>query len=180
MTDFVVHPYPWHQSQWQDFSLLVEQGKLPHAVMFAGPQHIGKLQLARALAYRLLCETPIDGVACGECRACLLNKAETHPDLLFLSPEEGSKSIKVDQVRELTQFLGKTSQQGGYKIVVLDPVEAMNANSANALLKSLEEPSGQTIMLLVCHNPSLVLPTIRSRCQMRLLPLPAKEVVLNW
>lgn len=180
MADFIAHPYPWHQMQWQDFSQLLQQEKLPHAIMLAGPRKIGKLQLARALAFRLLCETPQEGFACGNCRACMLNKAETHPDLLFLSPEEGSKSIKVDQVRELTQFLGKTSQQGGFKLVVIDPVEAMNANSANALLKSLEEPSGQTMMLLVCHNPSLVLPTIRSRCQMRLLPLPSSEVVLNW
>lgn len=160
--------------------MLVKQGKLPHAVMLAGPKNIGKLQLAKAFAYRLLCETPVDEVACGQCRGCLLNKAETHPDLLLLSPEEGSKSIKVDQVRELTQFLGKTAQQGGFKLVIVEPVEAMNANSSNALLKSLEEPSGQTMMLLVCHNPSMVLPTIRSRCQMRMLPLPAKEATLNW
>lgn len=180
MAEFLSHPYPWHQSQWQDFSLLLAQGKFPHAVMLAGPRDIGKLQLARALAYRLLCEMPLDNLACGQCRACLLNKAETHPDLLFLSPEEGSKSIKVDQVRDLTQFLSKTAQQGGYKLVIVEPVEAMNANASNALLKSLEEPSGQTILLLVCHNPSMVLPTIRSRCQMRLLPLPARQMVLSW
>lgn len=174
------HPYPWHLSQWQDLGHLLEHQKLPHAIMLAGPKDIGKGQLARALAYRILCESPVDGLACGHCRGCELNKAGTHPDLASLSPEEGSRVIKVDQVREVTQFLSKTSQQGGYKLVVIDPTEAMNGNAANALLKSLEEPSANTLLLLVCHNPSAVLPTIRSRCQIRLLPLPAKESLINW
>ena len=75
------------------------------------------------------------------------------------------KSIKVDQVRALIEDLSKTAQQGGYKVVVLEPAEAMNTNAANALLKSLEEPAANTLLVLVCHTPSAVLPTIRSRCQ---------------
>ncbi len=174
------HPYPWHLSQWQDLEYLFEHQKLPHAILLAGPKDIGKGQLARALAYRILCESPVDGLACGHCRGCELNKAGTHPDLASLSPEDGSRAIKVDQVREVTQFLSKTAQQGGYKLVIINPAEAMNANAANALLKSLEEPSGNTLLILVCHNPSAVLPTIRSRCQIRLLPLPAKESSIRW
>jgi len=174
------HPYPWHLSHWQELGQSIDHQKLLHAIMFAGPKDIGKGQLARALAYRILCESPVDGLACGKCRGCELNKAGTHPDLSLLMPEEGSKAIKVDQVREVTQFLTKTSQQGGYKLVIIEPTEAMNGSSANALLKSLEEPSGNTLLILVCHNPSSVLPTIRSRCQIRLLPLPPKEQLINW
>jgi DNA polymerase III subunit delta' len=174
------HPYPWHLSQWQNFGHLLEQQKLPHAIMLAGPKDIGKGQLARALAYRILCESPAEGLACGRCRGCELNKAGTHPDLSCLSPEDGSRAIKVDQVREVTQFLSKTAQQGGYKLVIIDPAESMNTNSANALLKSLEEPSGKTLLILVCHNPGAVLPTIRSRCQITYLPMPGKESLISW
>lgn len=174
------HPYPWHLPQWQSLGNLLEQQKLPHALMLVGPRDIGKGQLARALAYRVLCESPANGLACGRCRGCELNKAGTHPDLSMLVPEEGSRAIKVDQVREVTQFLSKTAQQGGYKLVIVEPVEAMNTNSANALLKSLEEPSGKTLLILVCHNSGAVLPTIRSRCQIMLLPMPAKESIVEW
>jgi DNA polymerase-3 subunit delta' len=97
-----------------------------------------------------------------------------------LEPEEGSKGVKVDQVRALIDDLGKTAQQGGYKVVILEPAEGMNANAANALLKSLEEPAANTLLILVCHAASAVLPTIRSRCQMRMLPMPNPEQVIHW
>jgi DNA polymerase III subunit delta' len=105
---------------------------------------------------------------------------ETHPDLLRILPDEPGKAIKVDQVRELTESLSKTAQQGGYKVVILEPAEAMNGNAANALLKSLEEPAANTLLILMTHSPSGVLPTIRSRCQLRQLPLPRAEQVLHW
>jgi DNA polymerase-3 subunit delta' len=109
-----------------------------------------------------------------------LNKSQTHPDLVWLEPEEEGKAIKVDQVRELTESLSKTAQQGGYKVVIIEPAEAMNGNSANALLKSLEEPAANTLLVLVTHSPSSVLPTIRSRCQLRKFPMPRAEQVLHW
>lgn len=180
MSDFPALPYPWQQSEWQQFCSQLTAQKLPHALMLAGPRGIGKRHLAEALAQLVLCLTPIEGTPCGKCRSCQLNQAQTHPDMLWLEPEEGSKSIKVDQVRELTETLSKTAQQGGYKVIVLEPAEAMNANAANALLKSLEEPAAKTLIVLVSHNPSSVLPTIRSRCQLRLLPLPRKEQVVHW
>jgi DNA polymerase-3 subunit delta' len=180
MSDFPALPYPWQQSEWQQFCSQLTAQKLPHALMLTGPRGIGKRHLAEALAQLVLCLTPIEGTPCGKCRSCQLNQAQTHPDMLWLEPEEGSKSIKVDQVRELTETLSKTAQQGGYKVIVLEPAEAMNANAANALLKSLEEPAAKTLIVLVSHNPSSVLPTIRSRCQLRLLPLPRKEQVVHW
>jgi DNA polymerase-3 subunit delta' len=180
MSDFPSHPYPWQLSQWQQLGQQIAAKKLPHALMFAGAKGIGKRHLAEALAHLLLCVTPIEDVPCGKCRGCQLNRVNNHPDYIVLTPEDGAKSIKVDQVRALLDDLSKTSQQGGYKVVVLEPAEAMNANAANALLKSLEEPAANTLLMLVCHSPSAVLPTIRSRCQLRLMPTPQKEQVIHW
>ncbi len=180
MSDFPIHPYPWQLNDWQQLVQQIDTQKLPHALMIAGSRGIGKRHLADALAQLLLCQSPIEGKACGRCRGCELNKAQTHPDLLWLEPEEEGKAIKVDQVRELTESLGKTAQQGGYKVVIIEPAEAMNGNSANALLKSLEEPAANTLLVLVTHSPGSVLPTIRSRCQMRKFPMPRTEQVLRW
>lgn len=180
MTDFPFHPYPWQLGEWQQLTQLLAAGKLPHALMFAGSKGIGKRHLAESLAQVVLCSSPLDGRACGECRGCELNKSKTHPDLLWVEPEEAGKAIKVDQVRELTDTLSKTAQQAGYKVVIIDPAEAMNTNAANALLKSLEEPASKTLLILIAHSPSAVLPTIRSRCQLRALPKPRQEQVLHW
>lgn len=180
MIDFPVHPYPWQLDEWQHLVQQIASRKLPHALMIAGPRGIGKRHLADALAQLLLCQAPIEGTACGRCRGCELNKSQTHPDLLWLEPEEQGKAIKVDQVRELTEYLGKTAQQGGYKVVVIEPAEAMNGNAANALLKSLEEPAPNTLLILVTHAAASVLPTIRSRCQVRKMPMPRREQVIHW
>lgn len=180
MTDFPSHPYPWQLSEWHQLTLQIAARKLPHALMFAGAKGIGKRHLAECLAQLVLCLAPIEGTPCGKCRGCQLNRANNHPDLMWLQPEEGSKGIKVDQIRALTEDLGKTAQQGGYKVVVLEPAEGMNANAANALLKSLEEPAANTLLILVSHSANAVLPTIRSRCQMRFLPLPKSDQILHW
>ena len=179
-TDFPAVPYPWQQSEWQR---LVEQhlaGKLPHALMFAGQRGIGKRHLALALGQYLLCQNPRGQLPCGTCKACELNRAETHPDIHLLEAEDKGKAIKVDQVRSLAEFVTKTSQQGGYKFAIIDPAEAMNVNAANALLKSLEEPSGDTVMVLLSHMPSSVMATIRSRCQLVSLPTPLRQQSLPW
>lgn len=180
MTDVPALPYPWQHHHWQQFSAQLEQQHMPHALMLAGPPGIGKRHLAEALAQRVLCHSPASGAACGKCRSCILLRAQTHPDITWLQPEEPGKAIKVDSVRELIQTLSKTAQQSGYKVVLIDPAEAMNANAANALLKSLEEPAANTLLILVSHTPSAVMPTIRSRCQMHLMPMPGEEQVLSW
>jgi DNA polymerase III subunit delta' len=180
MADFPRHPYPWQLSEWQQLNQQIAHQKLPHALMFTGPKGIGKRHLAAALSQLLLCLKPSEGIPCGDCRGCQLNKAQNHPDLIWIEPEEGSKGIKVDQVRSLIDELSKTAQQGGYKVVVIEPAEGMNANSANALLKSLEEPAAKTLLILVSHVPSAVLPTIRSRCQLRSLPMPNTEQLIHW
>lgn len=169
--------YPWQDALWQQ---LAGRSQHAHAYLLNGPAGIGKRDLAERLMARLLCQSPAGLDACGQCKSCHLLAAGTHPDNFVLEPEEADKPIKVDQVRELVNFVVQTAQLGGRKVVLLEPAEAMNLNAANALLKSLEEPSGDTVLLLISHQPSRLLPTIKSRCVQQACPLPSEAVSLAW
>lgn len=169
--------YPWQDSLWQQ---LAGRAQHAHAYLLHGPAGIGKRALAERLMASLLCQRPTPQGACGECKSCLLLKASSHPDNYILEPEEADKAIKVDQVRDLVSFVVQTAQLGGRKVVLIEPVESMNINAANALLKSLEEPSGDTVLLLVSHQPSRLLPTIKSRCVQQACPLPGEAMSLDW
>ena len=172
--------FPWQAPQWLRLCELRANNRLPHALLLGGPNGVGKRRFARAIAHSLLCEKSITANPCGECRPCHLNLAGTHPDFKVLEPEEPGKQIKVDQIRAISDFIGQTAQQGGYKILIIEPAEAMNINAANALLKSLEEPTDNTFILLVCDSVGLLLPTIKSRCQFLGFPVPAQAESLAW
>ncbi|MFK3800297.1 MULTISPECIES: DNA polymerase III subunit delta' [unclassified Pseudomonas] len=169
--------YPWQESLWQQ---LAGRTQHAHAYLLHGPAGIGKRALAERLMHLLLCQQPRGLEACGECKSCLLLAAGSHPDNYVLEPEEADKAIKVDQVRDLVSFVVQTAQMGGRKVVLIEPVESMNINAANALLKSLEEPSGDTVLLLVSHQPSRLLPTIKSRCVQQACPLPSEATSVAW
>ncbi|WP_447750838.1 DNA polymerase III subunit delta' [Pseudomonas nicosulfuronedens] len=169
--------YPWQQGLWQQLS---RRPRHAHAYLLHGPAGIGKRVLAENLVHLLLCQRPEGGTACGQCKACHLLAAGTHPDYFLLEPEEPEKPIRVDQVRELVGFVVQTAQLGGRKVVLLEPAEAMNLNAANALLKSLEEPSGDTVLLLISHQPSRLLPTVKSRCVQQACPQPTAEQARAW
>ncbi len=169
--------YPWQAGLWQQ---LAGRAQHAHAYLLHGPVGIGKRALAERLAALLLCQRPAAEEACGACKSCLLLAAGTHPDHYVLEPEEVDKAIRVDQVRDLVGFVTQTAQLAGRKVVLLEPAEAMNLNAANALLKSLEEPSGDTVLLLISHQPSRLLPTIKSRCVQQACPLPGREASLAW
>ena len=169
--------YPWQDSLWQQ---LAGRSQHAHAYLLHGPMGIGKRALAERLMASLVCQRPEGLEACGQCKSCLLLKAGSHPDNYILEPEEADKAIKVDQVRDLVSFVVQTAQMGGRKVVLIEPVEAMNHNAANALLKSLEEPSGDTVLLLVSHQPSRLLPTVKSRCVQQACPLPSPAMSLQW
>lgn len=173
----VSEAYPWQQELWLR---LAGRSRHAHAYLLQGPAGIGKRALAERLSARLLCQSPAGLEACGLCKSCRLLQAGSHPDHFLLEPEEADKAIRVDQVRELVEFVGQTAQLGGRKVVLLEPAEAMNPNAANALLKSLEEPSGESVLLLVSHQPSRLLPTIRSRCVQQACPLPGAADSLAW
>jgi DNA polymerase-3 subunit delta' len=173
----VAEVYPWQETLWQQ---LAGRSQHAHAYLLHGPAGIGKRALAERLMASLLCQKPNALEACGNCKSCHLLAAGTHPDNFVLEPEEADKPIKVDQVRELVEFVVQTAQLGGRKVVLLEPAEAMNLNAANALLKSLEEPSGNTVLLLISHQPSRLLPTIKSRCVQQACPLPSEAMSLAW
>jgi DNA polymerase-3 subunit delta' len=133
----------------------------------------------------LLCEQAADGEACGRCRSCLLLEAGTHPDLVVLSfglRKDGVQrsDIVVDQIRDLSSRLAMASQFGGWQVACIDPADAMNTAAANALLKTLEEPSPNTLLLLVADAPWRMPQTIRSRCQRIEFQLPSREEALAW
>lgn len=162
--DSISSIYPWQQQQWRTIVARFHKKQMPHALLFTGLQGLGKLHFAKCLAEFLLCGNANDST-CGECHACQLLRANTHPDLLLIQPEEVGKAIKVEQIRQLVGSMAQTSQQGKYKIVIIEPADAMNIAAANALLKTLEEPSGKVMLMLVTHHPTLLPATVRSRCQ---------------
>ena len=166
---------PWQQGLWSR----LQSSSRAHAWLLHGPAGTGKRLLAeRAVATRL-CSAGA-AAPCGQCKSCLLLQAGTHPDYVAVLPDEEGKQIRIDQIRELVDFIARTPQMGGSKLVLIDPLESLNLNAANALLKSLEEPSGNTLLLLVSHQPSLLLPTIRSRCLQLACPLPDSTQALGW
>ena len=182
---------PWHADLHERLIRLRKSNRMPHALLFSGPPHTGKRSFALAAASWLLCQEPADGRQCGECDNCLLLKAGTHPDIRRIYPEERKagkstgvmnerKLIVIDQIRDMIEWSGQNAQRGGMKVVIVHPAEQMNINSANALLKCLEEPAADTVIILVSDQPGRLLPTIRSRCQHFDFRVPGAEESLRW
>jgi len=176
-----IQQYPWLEERWDYLSRLHGQGRLPHALLINGPEGTGKAEFATAFATFLLCHQRVDGRACGQCKSCQLSASDAgHPDYYLLEPEEPGKPIRVDQVRELTEFIYSTAQQGGYRLVVINPAHDMNIAAANALLKTLEEPGKDTVLLLLTHRLGQVMPTIKSRCQRVDVAVPPAAIAVPW
>ena len=174
---------PWQTGVWEQLLLVRRRGSLPHALLLAGPVGLGKVLFARLLAQSLLCEQPDgEGLPCGRCRGCHLVQAETHPDLHWVEPDQESKSgeIRISAIREINQTEGLTAQAGGYKISVITPADRMNISSANALLKTLEEPPGAALLILISSRVHGLPATIRSRCQQFNFRIPAASQVNAW
>lgn len=172
---------PWLEPVWKQINRARLQARLPHAMLLAGGEGVGKRRLANRLVHALLCEAPDEqGEACGHCAACGWLSAGTHPDLLVLEPDEAGKAIKVDQVRALSAGLAITSHGGRYKVAIVRPADAMNMNAANSLLKTLEEPTANTLLILASAAPGRLLPTVRSRCQQVQVPTPTPAQAIDW
>lgn len=176
----VTAPLPWQAPVWERLLQQLESGRLPHGLLVSGPEYSGKSRFALALARLLLCKAPVDGLNCGRCHACNLSGSGSHGDLLWLAPEGKSRVIKIDAVRALVEFTNRTSGFGLRKVAVLCPAENMNASAANALLKSLEEPSAETYLILVSHRPHGLPATVRSRCQIVRTGEPATAQAIAW
>lgn len=168
---------PWQEKLWQQ---MVNTTNPAHAYLLHGKKGIGKHLFAEYLASYWLCLSPVNKQPCGHCKSChLLATSGAHPDIFHLLPED-SEFIKIDQVRGLVDFVNQTPQLSSCKVVIIEPAEALNINAANALLKSLEEPAGNTRILLVSHQVSQLLATIKSRCIQLLFPKPTQLQALTW
>jgi DNA polymerase-3 subunit delta' len=153
--------------------------RVPHAYMFCGPEGIGKSLVATAFAQLLCCaEANESDDACGQCRTCRLIAEKRHPDLITLEPQ--GAFIKISQVREVTKMLRFPPVEAPYRIVMIEPAETLHPAAANALLKTLEEPSPRNIFILVTAQPHAILATIRSRTQQIRFSLLQRSVVSQW
>jgi DNA polymerase III subunit delta' len=188
--------FTWHEPAWAGWNRLRE--KLPHAILVRGGAGTGVFEFAQSAAQALLCETPAAGrKACGKCPACAWFVQGNHPDYRLIVPEsmaaetqeEGaepakkekrSEQIRIEQVRELADFLAVGTHRAGLRVILAYPAEAMNANTQNALLKSLEEPPPSTVFLLAATQPDRLLATVRSRCRNFTLPFPDPARAVPW
>ena len=198
--------HPWNQPVLDSLKAMRE--RLPHALLLHGPRGVGKLELAERMAQLLLCEHA-DRAArpCDKCDACRWYLAGNHPDFRRVEPEaiakvptaveeEGEEGavaeaparrtkqpslfIRIEQIRELANFLNLGSHRGALRIALVHPAEELYPNAANALLKSLEEPPAGAVFILVSHRPARLLPTIRSRCVALPVPIPPQERAIEW
>lgn len=187
----------WIAPAW--VKLLSQPERLPHALLVTGPVGIGKRVFAQELARRLLCERATGtAYACDQCASCTWFASGNHPDFRFIAPEselqaeadasdskneggdKASSQIRIDQVRPLADFISTSSHRHGWRVVVLQPAEAMNLHAANSILKLLEEPTNNTLFIMVSDEPNKLLPTILSRCRKLALNKPSYESARAW
>lgn len=189
---------PWLHRQLRD--LLGHRG---HALLLVGPSGLGQYELALALARAWLCEQPTADGACGVCGSCHAIDVRTHADLCVLMPEtlsqelgwpldevaqkeiddkkrKASKLIRVEAARDAVSFTQFTRSRGRTKVILVHPAERMNMESANTLLKTLEEPLGEVRFVLATEAAHQLLPTIRSRCQTHAMAWPTESEALDW
>ncbi len=177
----IAPPLPWHAEQWARVERTVAGERLAHAILLRGVRGTGKTLFARRLMARILCTgASHEARPCSACRPCRLLEAGSHPDHVELTPPEDRRSIGVEQVRDLIDTLALTSRYESYKVALVHPAEAMTHAAANALLKTLEEPPGDTVIVLVAHRPTLLPATVRSRCQMIDFHVPGPAPALEW
>lgn len=170
--------YPWLIPDWHALSQTAEAGRLGHAWLLLGDPGLGKEQLAERLARLHLCQQPDRGGPCGQCHSCQLFDKGHHPDLGTVTVD--SKTIGVEAIREICARLQNSAQLGRGKVVIIPDAERMTESAANALLKTLEEPAGDSLLLLIASQVSRLLPTILSRCHKHVCQLPTEGETVRW
>lgn len=176
-----IHNFPWWEDAWTQLYGRLRAGTLPHAILITGQTGLGKYLFAKEFSKLLLCERPSEqGARCTKCTACRLLEEGTHPDLHAISPPEDKQNILIDQIRDLASVLGMKSHGGGRKIALIHPADRMNPAAANSLLKTLEEPTDNTVLILVSERPARLPATIRSRCQVCRIAPPPEEQARAW
>jgi len=178
--------YPWLEAVDGEFSERLKNDRLPHALLLSGPRDTGKVALATRFLASVLC-LENQHPACGSCRSCQLLKSGAHPDGHTITFEENPnkpgelrKELVIDQVRRLISALHLTNTFSRRKAALIYPVEAMNTYTVNALLKTVEEPPGEAVIIMVSHDIARLPATIRSRCQNLQVRLPGLASGLEW
>ncbi|MFA5937863.1 MAG: DNA polymerase III subunit delta' [Sinimarinibacterium sp.] len=197
-------PLPWQQDLWIELTAQILQNRLSHALLLSGPQGVGKRWFARALVAFLLCEQR-SGYACGRCRSCQQLAVGAHPNASVVGPdgllglamtatgqhEQGlvhwqpdadkkRRDISIDAARKLISRFALASHYGGARMALVDPADALNSNSVNALLKTIEEPPPATHLILIGERPQSLPATLRSRCQRIRFAVPSASAALAW
>jgi len=172
--------FPWLKASCQQLGSYLKQNRIPQALLITGNRGLGKQQLAKYFSQTLLCATPLpDGMYCDECQSCILFNAKTHPDFFLLEPEEVGKEIGIGIIRQLMTKLALKPQFERHRVVVINPADRLNNNSANAFLKYLEEPTERTSVILISEKPQKLLATIKSRCQKISLAIPDRDMIVK-
>jgi DNA polymerase-3 subunit delta' len=168
-------PIVGHEWAVEHLDRAIQHGRVRHAYLFTGPDRIGKMTLARVFAAALNCTG--DRPPCGQCRACTLIARDAHPDVTLVEAASMGSALRIEQVRELQQTLALRPYEARYRVAILRRFHEANPAAANALLKTLEEPSPDVVLILTANSADGLLPTIVSRCQLlNLRPLPVRTV----
>jgi DNA polymerase-3 subunit delta' len=170
---------PWLGRARAQVEAAWQAGRFHHALLVVGRAGLGHSELALWCAQFALCEAP-KGRPCGRCPSCTLFVAGNHPDFRAVTFEEDARVIKVDQIRDLSAALAMRSYRGGRQVGLIDPADAMNINSFNALLKTLEEPSEGTVLILAATRPAALPATVQSRCLRLAVAPPAPAEAQAW
>lgn len=176
-----INSLPWLSPQWDQMTRQLRENSFPHAILITAEDGVGKRHFADRLAELLVCEQPdlSVGQACRQCKQCELSSAGTHPDIRSYAPEN-SRMIRIGQIRELGSFAVSSPQVAKRKIAIIDRADQLNINSANALLKTLEEPAEDVVLILLQETGRPILPTVRSRCQCVGINTPDENQAAEW
>ncbi len=190
MPDIADVPLPWQRDLWAMLTARLADGRLAHGLLITGQPGVGKGLFATAFARLALCRNPNDGKSCGTCNSCSQFAVGVHPDYNYVSFEEREgkagedgalkMNISIEQIRDLVGKVQLSSQYGGRKVAVIEPAEGMSHAAMNSLLKTLEEPPADTLLLLVSSTPGRLPATIRSRCQVLAIPAAEPKQALAW
>jgi DNA polymerase-3 subunit delta' len=176
----------WQKNTVRQLVELKQHQTLPHALLIALNTAVDSREFGWYMALALLCEAPEDALPCGKCHACRLMKANNYPDFTYTTliadekTHKLNKVIKINQIRRLIHQLSLTQNLKGGKFALIYPAEKMNIPAANSLLKTLEEPSSDSTLILLSHNPGKLPVTIRSRCQKWTLDNPSPAIAQSW
>ncbi len=171
---------PWLAPAQARLRTMLSSERMPHGLMLQAPPGLGTALLARWIVNLVMCAGTDGPRPCGACKPCRQLQAGTHPDLIWVAREEDARQLQVQQIRDLSAALCLKSHGGGYKAAVIAEADFMNANAANALLKTLEEPSPQTLLILCSARPSRLPATVISRCQRLKIAAPKADDARQW